>query len=177
MYADDVVSQFFKTLRNPVFDWFAVFVHYGLYFAGVIAFVLVLYVVKKRKESFMLLNALIFNSLFVYTIKQIIRRLRPEVLFDLLFLDRFSFPSGHTSIAFVIATTMSYYSKKSNKIILFILAVLVGLSRIYIQAHYMTDVLFGALLGVFTSIFIRKYEKVILKWERKISKKFWKRSF
>ncbi|MDD5417308.1 MAG: phosphatase PAP2 family protein [Candidatus Nanoarchaeia archaeon] len=171
MYVDDVVGEFFKTLRNPVLDWFAIFVHYGLYFSVVIAFVLVMYVVKKRKESFMLLNAILFNTFFVYIIKQIVRRIRPDVLFNLLFMDRFSFPSGHTSIAFVIATTMSHYSRKHNKILLFILAVLVGFSRIYLNAHYFTDVLFGALFGVFTSLFIGKYEGVILKWERKVSKK------
>lgn len=171
MDIDTLVSDAFLNTRNPVFDFFAVFVHYGLYIAIVLAAVLALYVVKKKKEFFILLNSLILSSAIVYIVKQIIQRARPDVLFNLLFMDEFSFPSGHTATAFVIATTMSYYTRRRNDVILFILAIFVGLSRIYLQAHYLTDVLAGAMIGVIASVIIRKYEKVLLKWEGKISKK------
>lgn len=60
----------------------------------------------------------------------------------------FSFPSGHTSSAFAAATALAS-SKKAGFIIPgFILAALIGFSRIYVHVHYCTDVLFGALFGV-----------------------------
>ncbi len=39
------------------------------------------------------------------------------------------------------------YSKKS--IIIILISTLIGLSRIYLKVHYVSDVVFGALLGLF----------------------------
>lgn len=171
MDIDSVISDAFLGIQNPLFDGLAIFVHYGLYFAVVIAAVLILYVVKQKKEVFVMLNSLALCSLLVYGTKLIIQRERPDVIFDLPLMDEFSFPSGHTAIAFAIASTMSYFTKRRTDIVLFILAVLVGMSRIYLQAHYLTDVIAGALIGIFSSWIIRKYQKVILTWEREIQKK------
>lgn len=171
MDIDTAISNAFLNIRNSVFDFGAVVIHYGLYIAVVLAAVLALYVVKKKKEFFILLNSLLLSSVIVYIVKQVIQRVRPDILFNLLFMDEFSFPSGHTATAFVIATTMSYYTRRRNDIILFILAILVGLSRIYLQTHYFSDVLTGAIIGMTASVIVRKYEKVVLKWEGKISKK------
>lgn len=171
MDIDNIVVSSMTNIRNPVFDFISVFIHYGLYFAVVIAGVLVLYFVKKKKEFFLLITSLAFSAAFVYIIKSIVMRLRPEVIFELFLMDPYSFPSGHTATAFAIATSMSYYSKKRNQIILFSLAIIVGLSRMYLGAHYLTDVITGALIGILTSTFVKKYEKVVLKWEKRISKK------
>ena len=57
-----------------------------------------------------------------------------------------SFPSLHTAIAFTVATFVFYYSKKTG-ILLFLLAGLVGLSRVFVGAHFPLDVLVGALIG------------------------------
>ena len=60
--------------------------------------------------------------------------------------DKFSFPSGHTAGAFVIFFCINSYLPSISWIFL-ILAILVGISRIYLGVHYFTDVLFGILLG------------------------------
>lgn len=71
-------------------------------------------------------------------------------------LDMFySFPSGHTSSAFAICFAVCLIS--SNKkwgVVLFIVAVLVGYSRIYLGQHFFTDVYFGSLVGFFTAAFL-----------------------
>jgi undecaprenyl-diphosphatase len=60
--------------------------------------------------------------------------------------DRYSFPSGHTAAAFVVAGTVGvFYSALFLPLLL--LAALIGFSRIYLGAHYPTDVLAGAFLG------------------------------
>ena len=58
-----------------------------------------------------------------------------------------SFPSGHTSSSFAFATAVFANNKKYG-IAAYVLAALIGFSRIYLGVHYCTDVLAGAVLGV-----------------------------
>jgi membrane-associated phospholipid phosphatase len=63
-----------------------------------------------------------------------------------------SFPSGHTTSAFALATTIAIISKdKKIGLFCFILAALTGYSRIYLGQHFLEDVGFGSLLGVGTT--------------------------
>ncbi len=63
----------------------------------------------------------------------------------------FSFPSGHTSSAFAAAIALLWYDKKFG-IPLTLFAAVMGFSRIYVEVHYCTDVLFGVLVGVIYAI-------------------------
>ncbi len=92
--------------------------------------------------------------LFVEIIKALIRRSRPYVrLLETRIVGYrergHSFPSGHTSQAFFIVTLLVeyYHPGVSVAILLYILAVLVGITRMYVGAHYPRDVLAGAMLG------------------------------
>ncbi len=58
-----------------------------------------------------------------------------------------SFPSGHTSSSFAFATAVAANNKKLG-VAAYVLAALIGFSRIYLGVHYFTDVLAGAVLGV-----------------------------
>lgn len=58
-----------------------------------------------------------------------------------------SFPSGHTTFAFLIATTLGHRAPRGVAWLLWIFAFLVGLSRIVVGAHFPADVVGGALLG------------------------------
>jgi membrane-associated phospholipid phosphatase len=60
-----------------------------------------------------------------------------------------SFPSGHTSQAFFMATLLAGYFHAGvwAVCLLYAIALLVGITRIYVGAHYPRDVLAGAILG------------------------------
>lgn len=65
-----------------------------------------------------------------------------------------SFPSGHTSNAFTMAFLLSNLFATSMFItsLLFIIAGIVGLTRIFLGKHYLLDVVGGAILGIVFSL-------------------------
>jgi undecaprenyl-diphosphatase len=64
-----------------------------------------------------------------------------------------SFPSGHTATAFAGATMLAAYAPR-YRVAFYVLACLIGLSRLYNGVHYPTDVVAGAALGVVTALLL-----------------------
>ncbi|MEI7504003.1 MAG: phosphatase PAP2 family protein [Paludibacter sp.] len=77
-----------------------------------------------------------------------------------------SFPSGHTITAFAFFMALSFFTTRSYlHFLYFILAVLVGFSRIYLSQHFALDVLVGSLIGVAVTVSWQNYfETLPLKW-------------
>ena len=67
-----------------------------------------------------------------------------RIVGDALFAH--SFPSGHTTTVFAVAAACGTMAPR-YRFVLYALAAAVGLSRVYVGAHYPVDVLYGALLG------------------------------
>lgn len=97
-----------------------------------------------------LLGSLLVNNLLL---KNLVARIRPYDAFALLTplvakpID-YSFPSGHTGSSFAAACAMYRSLPKWAGISLLLLAVLIGLSRLYVGVHYPTDVFVGMITGV-----------------------------
>ncbi|MEG0661762.1 MAG: phosphatase PAP2 family protein [Anaerovoracaceae bacterium] len=90
-------------------------------------------------------------------VKPIVARPRPDVAMQLISEGGYSFPSGHaiTSIAVygLLIFLVHQYMEDRKKamgltIVLGILAVGIGLSRIYLGVHYLTDVVGGWSAGI-----------------------------
>lgn len=83
-------------------------------------------------------------------IKPLIARPRPTLEMGAIILGHdladFSFPSGHATIAWALATVLAHREPKW-KMLFFILAFLISFSRIYIGKHYPLDVIAGGVLG------------------------------
>jgi len=86
-------------------------------------------------------TAFVANGLLTYGLKFGVGRYRPNGK------NKRSFPSGHTSNSFLTATlAQNIYGSKVG-IPAYILAGMTGLSRIHDNEHYLSDVIFGAVLG------------------------------
>lgn len=90
---------------------------------------------------------------------------RPRPLGGLLLEHGFSFPSGHATIAMAFFGIISYLmmthirSARTQRILVFItvtLVVLIGISRLYLGVHYLSDIFAGYLIG-FLSILLGLY--------------------
>ena len=126
---------------------------------------LVLFCTKKyRKAGLSILIALVvmlvLNNL---VLKELIARPRPFNLdpeayawwhevykypyFNIHQPSSYSFPSGHTSSAFAAAIALLCHDRKLG-IPTTIFAAIMGFSRIYVEVHYCTDVIGGAIVGI-----------------------------
>lgn len=141
---------------------------------GVLYFVFIaigsLIIVKNRKIGLAVSLSIGLSALVNFIAKNIIQRTRPLEEFRLIKESGFSFPSGHsiTSMVFygfLIYLVSEFVKNKKVKYILTILfsilIVLIGLSRVYLGVHYITDVLGGFTLGlIFLILYISIYKKL-----------------
>jgi membrane-associated phospholipid phosphatase len=58
-----------------------------------------------------------------------------------------SYPSGHTQVGFTLATFLAFLYPKFTKYF-YLVAGLIGLSRVILEKHYLGDVIAGAYIGI-----------------------------
>lgn len=142
-------------------EYFSVFV-LGLFYWGF----------DKRKGVRMgltLLPSMLANNM----IKNVVRRLRPfkcsEDIELLREVDGYSFPSAHSSSSAGIYMTLAgeYKDKKVFKVIAVAIPLLIAISRVFVGAHWPTDVLCGLLLG-YAFYFITEFLLTIFKSARRV---------
>ena len=143
-----------KNIRTPFLDaFFSMITHLGdggwlwIILGGIL-----LCFKEHRKTGFILLFTLAAGFLIGnLVLKNLIHRARPFELFPhikpIINLPTDpSFPSGHTLASFETAWILFWNNKKWG-IFTFILATFIAFSRIYLQVHYLTDVLGGFVLA------------------------------
>lgn len=118
--------------------------------------------IRHKRFSINILLCLIFllqsYLLGEYTLKPLIKRERPyhSIIEFKIFMETYnyklpsgySFPSGHSFSALTVAVSLSLYRKKLS-FVLIPCAILVAFFRLFIGAHYFSDILLGSLFGSF----------------------------
>ena len=139
-------------LLDPLMEVYTQMGNAGMLF---IVLGLILLVFKStRKAGFSALYAMLIGLVVVnFTIKPLIARPRPWLVIENFVnlvpeSDPNSFPSGHTNSAFAFALAVCLSApKRWMKITAVCMAVVMGLSRLYVGVHFPSDVLVGALIG------------------------------
>ena len=114
---------------------------------------------EHRDTGRLLTSTFISTGVIVWGMKEIIGRKRP--LDDVV--GNPAFPSGHTAYAFAGATLLGNRYPKL-RIPLYIGAGLVGVTRIYLGRHYLSDVIAGAAVGTITGALVSHHRGTLLEW-------------
>jgi len=134
-----------------------------------------LIIIFSKKYRWFIAGNVVVTTLVNQIVKHIVRRPRPSVL-RLVDESGYSFPSGHSMVSVALYGIIVYtiYKNVKNKyvkwisiVLLSLLVLLIGFSRIYVGVHYFTDVVGGFTLGlVVLIIYIDIYDKVKVKYEK-----------
>jgi len=153
----DVWAFLFFNLRGPRPLWLdRVMLGFTQIGSGIAALGLglVLFLAGQRLAANEFILGTLTLWIVVELVKALVRRSRPFIRVTQTRVVGYraagrSFPSGHTSQAFFMATLLASHFQAGTwvALLLYIMALLVGITRMYVGAHYPRDVLAGAILG------------------------------
>ena len=158
VYVDHIVANLMVGWRTPEMTTFFTWVTYlgtkEIVLLFLVAATIVLLLYKKYNDLISLYVSLSGSTVFLYLGKLAFHRPRPDTI--LYFEPSFSFPSGHAIMAIAFYGFLGYlfvrhadtFKTKINiSFSIFILILLIGISRIYLGEHYISDVYSGYLIG------------------------------
>ena len=152
-----------------VFWWLdSLAVFFATYFEFILIFVLLLLLAKDYRKYWKMIvqvaaAAVLARLIIVEFIRWLWPKSRPFVENNVSLLFNYnpaaaSFPSGHAAFYFAIATIVYFYNKKAG-ILFFISAFLISVSRVFVGIHWPSDIIVGALVGLFSGWFVVKLFK------------------
>jgi undecaprenyl-diphosphatase len=131
------------------------------WFIIILSISIIVFSKNNKKLALIILLSYISSGLFAQLLKNFFPSPRPLTYFEIhqykYYLETFaksrvgykSFPSGHTASFFALATVIAHYFKQRRIcILMLILSVAVGYSRIYLGHHFLIDIIFGAIIGI-----------------------------
>ena len=127
----------------------------GAIFLVALTVILILFI-KNKKVGISILSNLVIITILNQLLKKILQRPRP-VGYRIVEETGYSFPSGHSMISMAFYGYLIYliYKNVENKyfkwtliVLLSILIVSIGISRIYLGVHYTSDVLGGFCIAI-----------------------------
>lgn len=164
-----------EKMRNPILtDILKIITKLGSAFVLITITILSLIILKNKKIGLCITLNLALSTLLNVLLKNIIQRPRPEG-YRLIEETGFSFPSGHSMVNTAFYGLLIYLIIKNVKnkklkyalsILISILILAIGFSRIYLGVHYTSDVLAGFLISVAYLIVFTTILHDILKIEK-----------
>ncbi|MCA1622580.1 MAG: phosphatase PAP2 family protein [Acidobacteria bacterium] len=138
--------------------------------------IFVIFMIKNLKRAAVLLMTTMAGAVILnFALKMSFGRLRPVPFFDTPLPDSYSFPSGHALYAACFYGVLAWLiaariQNKSLRILIWslavLLALLIGLSRIYLGVHYPSDVIAGYAAAVVWILTVVLIDFTFQKWRR-----------
>lgn len=155
------LNPYHRSRLDTIFAWIT-FLGDGTF--TVIVFVILL-IRRHWSHATQVIAAFLFSALLAQILKSLFSMPRPKQFFAPgvypYFIDGVthigfaSFPSGHTTSIFALATLVAIFARSRNaKIACLLGGVLVGYSRIYLGQHFLGDVLMGSFVGTITAVLV-----------------------
>jgi len=168
-YFDDTVRDFMVEDQTPALRSFmryvSLFGDWPLHTALGLLLLVIAWIRDSKKWTRIFLAMLIAMSLAGVTgnvIKRTIPRPRPSVHTDMRwggprFSSKYhSFPSGHVDASTAFFCTL-FLANRRIGLACFLIPILIGLSRMYLGAHYLSDVVCAAVLGIFCALIVAHF--------------------
>ncbi|MCP4584101.1 MAG: phosphatase PAP2 family protein [candidate division Zixibacteria bacterium] len=159
---DLTILYFFNhDLTNPVLDWLFLIISESRIFQAIVFLIFTILIWKGPIRLRLALILIVICVAIVdpsthYILKNLFARLRPCHNLDNIRLlvgcgGQYGFPSNHTVNIFALATILTLFYRRYLAVFASV-ALLMGLSRIYLGKHYPSDVLAGAIFGLAAAI-------------------------
>lgn len=155
---DPQINLFFKDIKIPFFDFIlSIITNFGLVIVVTVFVPSIIFYKKNKRLVYLILLTFIVSFTLTFAIKLIVLRQRPIEAFTYPFINiiNYSFPSMHSMVVFSLLPLLIKCIPK-QKYFWIVFALLVALSRLYFGFHFLSDVVFGALLGYFIGKFLLK---------------------
>jgi membrane-associated phospholipid phosphatase len=153
------LNPYHRTTLDTVFSWIT-FMGDGLFSVIVV----VVFLLRRRwSRATQVLAAFLLSAGVAQIFKNTFSMPRPRQFFapgaypyfidGVTHLGFASFPSGHTTSIFALATLLALFTRDQRAKLAFLLGgVLVGYSRIYLGQHFLGDVLMGSGIGIVVAV-------------------------
>ena len=166
---DKTILNFVVTHRIHFLDVFMVLINVSLSEIALFLLLTLLffYIKDLRKHIPLLWLSMLLALIISALLKILVERQRPDVS-TLIAVSSFSFPSGHTTVAFSAVPLIQRVFKKL-KWFWISLAIIIALSRVYVGVHYLSDILAGGIIGYVTGYSALKLYSKFLKNKNNLS--------
>ncbi len=146
---------------DPIMIFLSIIGDYILWIAILVA----LYLWKGKKVAVSYALIIFVATMLSLSLKSLFEVPRPEDVRFVIEARGYSMPSGHTIRSFASAMFLHpLVNNGKSRLLIWILAALMGLSRIFVGVHYPSDVLAGALIGGIVGYVGIKMQPYIMKY-------------
>ena len=162
-------------IRDSLTPIFKIITWFGSATCLILLAVILFFTIKNKKVGLLTSTNLIIITILNQALKIIVQRPRPTE-YRIINEAGYSFPSGHSMVSMAFYGFLIYliykniknkYLKISLIVVLSLLIVMIGISRIYLGVHYTSDVCAGFLVSLsYLIIYINFANKLVLSREK-----------
>lgn len=179
VYGKSSSHLYIDSIHTPFADtFFSYYTYVGDgWIYGVLVLLLCVRWIGTYGHSLRALGCFLMAGLGAQALKHVFETPRPKSYFGesalhtvsgVAMLSSHSMPSGHTATAFSMFLLLVFIANEKGKnstllqVILYLMAWLVGMSRIYLSQHFLEDVIVGAIIGVVGTLAFCAFADVVL---------------